>query len=249
MNPEHAQRVARAKETVAAPIQTPAQPREETPPLPPRSPPPAPIVYPPRTIDIIPASRVKRKHNFELIIEAPAKRYKVSNYPATGSSSGSSTTSSGRITLDAPPAAVVAPAPVRPQRRLFKDPAFRKVRGTSFVVNLDPKIRDVVVSREFMGSYFGAHKRYTFSIPPKDKLDKHGYDHFVFINGVRTNGKLLHRVVSVFYRSRSAYHRISTPKRRQPPVNPVSSPYSTRDRGRIMTVIEYSSVGRGRRDR
>lgn len=195
MNPEHAQRIARANEIAAAPIQTPAQPREETPPPPPPSPPPAPVVYPPRTIDIIPASRVKRKHDFELIIEAPAKRYKASNYPATGSSSGSSAASSSRITLDASPATVVAPAPVRPKRRSFKDPASRPIRGTSFVVDLDPKIRDVVVSRDFMGSYFGAHMRYTFSIPAKDKFEKHGYDHFVFINRVRTNGKLLHRVV------------------------------------------------------
>lgn len=188
MNPEHAQRTARANEIVAAPIQTPARPREETPPPPPRSPPPAPVVHPTRAIGIIPASRVKRKHDFELIIETTAKRHKASNYPITGSSSSSSTASSSRITLDAPPAALVAPAPVRPQR-LHKDSASRKVRGTSFVVDLDPKIRDVVVSRDFMGSYFGAQKRYTFSIPGKDKVDKHGYDHFVFINRVRTSGK------------------------------------------------------------
>ena len=103
--------------------------------------------------------------------------------------------SSSSVTLDASSAAAVAPAPVKPRRRSAKD-SFRKFRSTPFVVDLNPKIRDVAVSRNFMRSYFGAHKRHRFSEPEQDRVDNHGYDHFVFINKVRTKSPSW---LSVFY--------------------------------------------------
>lgn len=191
MNPEYARRTARTNAVVATPVQVPTpppQPREETPPPPP-SPPLVPVVRPAKAIGIIPASQAKRKQNFELIIEVPAKRFKTSNYITQNSSSGSSAASTSRTTLDASSSTAATLAPAKWARAPHKNPIFRRNLGTPFVVDLNPKIRDVAVTRDFMRSYFGAHMRCTISQPSKEHLDKHGYDHFVFINEVRTSGK------------------------------------------------------------
>ena len=187
VNSERAQRIARVNEVVATPIQVPApppQPREEPPP--PRSPPRASTLRPMTPINIAPATRAKRKHNFELIIETSRKRSKPSSHPAQGSSSVNSVATSSRVTLDAPSSAAAESMPAKSlSRRLLRNATSYKVFGTPFAVGLDPKIRDVTVTREFMCSNFGAHPGFTFSKPLQDHFDRHGYDHFVFINGVR----------------------------------------------------------------
>ena len=134
---------------------------------------------------IIPASQAKRKHNFELVIEIPAKRFKALNYPTPSSSVNNSVASSSRVTLDTPVAGV--PKPAKHRKR---PPLIRKIPSVAFKVNLDPKIRDIAVTRSFMGSYFGAHQRFQFSRLPVHQIIKHGYDHFVFIHGVRMGVKV-----------------------------------------------------------
>jgi len=89
--------------------------------------------------------------------------------------------------------------PAKPARRTPKDHIFRKVPKIPFIVDLDPKIRDVLVTREYMGAYFGAQQRSTFSKPTQEQFNKHGYDHFVFVHGVRTSGKTLPLRVSVSF--------------------------------------------------
>ena len=114
-----------------------------------------------------------------------------------------------------------------------------------FVVGLNQKIRDVVVTREFLNSYFGASQRFTVHKSTKEQLDKHGYNHFVFIHGVRTSGKaLLFVCLRVFYfllkyvRSR----RIPPLKYLLPLENLVSLPYLRKNSGRRTTVIESLCV-------
>lgn len=162
----------------------PPQPREET-----AAPPPPPAVCPTRAIGIIPASQAKRKHNFELVIEVPAKRFKLSNLPMQSSSSNGSGASSSRITLDAPAAATTRVS-VKPPRRSSKE-IIRKVPGTQFAVTLDPKIRDIFVTREFMRSWFGTHCYHQFCEPSGEMVRKHGFDHFVFVHGVRAIGEMV----------------------------------------------------------
>ena len=175
---------------VAPPIQplTPVQPREETPPPPPArspsSPSPASAIRPSRLIGIIPASQAKRKHNFELVIEIPAKRFKASCYPAALScSSNGSVASSSRTTLN------TTRTPVKASRNRLTQTIIRDVPSATFLVDVDPQIRDVVVTRDFMSSHFGAPSRKSFSQPPKDWFDTHGYDHFTFVLEVRASKK------------------------------------------------------------
>lgn len=92
--------------------------------------------------------------------------------------------SSSRTTLDTGPV-VVAAHPLSKPTRYLKNTTIRKVSGTTFTPDIDPEIRNVVVTREFLRSQFGAHPYHIFSQPPVDKVHKHGYDHFAFIHGVR----------------------------------------------------------------
>lgn len=164
----------------------PPQPREESPPH--RSPLPASVGCPKKPVDAVPAPRAKRKHTFELIIET-RKRSKLSNHSTQSSSPINSVASSSRVKLDAPSSTPAKPTLAKSlPRRLLRNAAPRKVYGTPLVMSLDPKIRDVTVTREFMCSYFGTHVGFVFSEPPQDHFDRHGYDHFVFVNGVRTGG-------------------------------------------------------------
>ena len=191
VNPEYARRIAGAAGVVAPPVQVPApspQPREETPLPPPRlPPPPPPTVYRPNPVGIIPALQAKRKINFELIIEVPAKRFKASLYPTPNSSSSSSAASSSRVTLDTSVVATTR-APVKgPRSSPKKEPLTRNLKGTTFKVDLDPDIRDIAVTRNFMWAYFGAHQRFQFVPLSREHINKHGYDHFVFIHEVRAS--------------------------------------------------------------
>jgi hypothetical protein len=209
VNPEYARRVARANGVFSSPVQVPTpppQPHEETPPPlprspsppprtpspPPRSPAPAPTVYPPRLIGIIPASQAKRKHNFELIIETPSKRSKAFHGHIPSSSWNRPVASSSRATLDTPVTAATR-APTKKARKAFpKRPIIRKVLGPIFKVGLDPKIRDVAVTRDFVHSYFGLHHTVKFAKLSEDQVGKHGSDPFVFICEVRAKVSCMH---------------------------------------------------------
>lgn len=63
-----------------------------------------------------------------------------------------------------------------------KQPIFRKIIGAPFRVTLDPIIRDVAVSREYLADQFGALKRQSFTKPTQGFGDDHCYDHFVFLH-------------------------------------------------------------------
>ena len=75
----------------------------------------------------------------------------------------------------------------KPRNSPQKGPLTRIPQGITFKVDLDPEIRDIAVTRRFMWAYFGAHQRYQFVPLSQEHIDKHGYDHFVFIREVRTN--------------------------------------------------------------
>ena len=227
---------------VAPPVRVPApppQPLEET-----AAPLPPPAVHPTRAIGIIPASQAKRKHNFELIIEVPAKRFKLSDRPMQSSSSNGSGASSSRITLDAPAAATTRVVPVKPQRRSSKD-IIRKVPGTQFAVTLDPKIRDILVTREFMRSWFGTHYYHQFCEPSVDMVRKHGFDHFVFVNGVRAIGKMI-LFVSPCLNEAHPFTQDSTPQAPTAPGQPGlvtlfdERPWPAYDRYRVFGRVQMS---------
>ena len=150
-------------------------------------PPPPPAVYQPKPVGIIPASEAKRKINFELIIEVPAKRLKASLYPTPNSSSGSSAASSSRNTLDTPVVAATR-APVKePRSSPQNEPPIHDLQGTTIKIDLDPNIRNIAVTRKFMWDHFGAHPRLHFAQPSQEHIEEHGYDHFVFLREVRAS--------------------------------------------------------------
>ncbi|KAF9649388.1 hypothetical protein BDM02DRAFT_3186288 [Thelephora ganbajun] len=185
VNPEHTWRIAVTNGIVPPPAQVltlPSQPRDETPPLPPRSPSPPPFVPLTRAFGIIPASQAKRKRDFELIIEIPAKRFKASQYPTPSSSSNGFVASSSSTTLDSPAVTIVRAPAQKVCTGSCRKVIIREIGGTRFKVDLNPEIRSVTVTRHFMWSHFGTHQVHPFSEPPKDQVDRHGYDHFVFIH-------------------------------------------------------------------
>ena len=151
-----------------------------------RSPSPALNIPSSRTNGTIPALRAKRKHNFELIIEIPAKKSKslhrsTSNPPSNSSAASSSRTASNTSAVAA------SHAPMKKaQNRLSKGAIIRKVLGTPFKVDLDPKIRNITVTRDFMHTHFGVNPTRSFSQISEAQFEKHGYDHFVCVHGVRT---------------------------------------------------------------
>jgi hypothetical protein len=167
-------------QTIVGPIRVPTPP----PPPPPRSlSPPPPGKHISKPVEIAPTSRAKRKHQFELIIEIPAKRFKPSRYPeSVSSSTGAATASSSRNGLISSTKRAKAPP--------IAQSGIRKPTVPSFRVRLDPKIRDVAVSREFLKAHFGANKLLPFSKPTKRQVDNHGYDHFAFVHEVRTDRAL-----------------------------------------------------------
>jgi len=157
----------------------------------PHLPPPAPVTSPSQMTGV-PASQVKRKHKFELVIEVPAKRFKARNHPTSNHTSSSSTASPSHVVPDTGSSAVVTTnGPVRSgQNRPSGGGLTCKVPGTTFKVNLDPKLRNISVTRDFMWAYFGANPSRSFSQIPEARFEKHGYDHFVFLRGVRTTKRL-----------------------------------------------------------
>ena len=140
-----------------------------------------------QTASIVPASQTKRKHKFELIIDIPAKKHKAVYHPVLNHFSNSSVASSSRAALGDSPSAVEATrAPLKKsQGFLSRVPTVRKVLGTKFKVNLDPKIREVAVTRDFMHTRFGVNRFRSFSQISGPKLQEYGYDHFVCVSRVR----------------------------------------------------------------
>ena len=145
-------------------------------------------MVPKKPIGIIPLSQLKRKRDFELIIEVPEKRFRASNYPAKSSSTGP-TASSSRDNADDEPVVVVTRAPVPTVQTSSKKAPTRTISTAAFNVELDPEIRNITVTRAYMSSHFGAHPVQQFCEPTQEMIDEHGYDHFVFISKVRTKEK------------------------------------------------------------
>ena len=142
-----------------------------------------------RVVSVVP-SRPKRKHNFELIIEIPAKKLKASYRPTSNPSPSGPLASSSQVTLDNS-AGVATRTPVKEtENRPWIEEIGCKVLGVTFKVGLNPEIRDLVVTRSFMASHFGAHPRRQISQLSEEWVRKHGYDHFVFLHAVRTSKKI-----------------------------------------------------------
>jgi hypothetical protein len=197
VNPEYARRIAATTNGAVVPVvrlPTPQpQPREETPPPLPRSPSYPPTVLPPesttRATRALPTSRPKRKHNFELIIEIPAKRFKASRYQTVTASSSSNNSAvssrrnpSGNSAVENP-----HPRPRKNQNPTTNNTIDRRIATTPFKVTLDPELRNVTVTRQYMEAQFGAHCYQPFPKIPRELVDKHGYDHFIFMHDVRPN--------------------------------------------------------------
>jgi hypothetical protein len=189
VNPEYARRIASTNEVVAESVRVPAPQMEEAPPPPPPRPLSSPTVArPANSVGIIPTSQKKRKYTFELVIEVPSKRFKASRYAPTGTPPDGPTTSSSR---DVPSESVevFARSPARGRRDKLSGTMriVRKVDSPSFDVTLDPRVRDVFATRAFMGDQFGTSYTRSYSEPPQCLIDKHGYDHFLFVAEVRTS--------------------------------------------------------------
>lgn len=214
VNPDYVPRSAVTKvDTQPSPLPAPPpRPHEGTPPSlrpPLPSPPPPPVVRPRTPFGIIPASRAKRKRNFEVVVEVPAKRFKPPPDQKLTTSSDTSTASTGRsIPGDVvfvprapiqiqnsqkpkkPKKAPKAPEPeiqeIQKEEWVLTLPAkqpIRRIRAPSFKIDLNPKIRDVLVSRAYMLSHFGAHNIRSFAVPSRKKVHPQEYGHFLFING------------------------------------------------------------------
>lgn len=169
---------------VPVPLQnlTLSESHEETLPPPHRSPSLPPAVHSTNYIGIIPASHAKRKHNFELIIEAPSKKFKPSRCPPPSSSfSGGPTTSSSHSVPDKS-VTTATRSPAREYQTGERN--VRNVAGGPFKVVLDPQVRDVTVSRDFMRTHFGARSTRSFCQLSEPHVDRHGYDHFAFVSEV-----------------------------------------------------------------
>ena len=168
-------------------IPTPLETGEETPPPPPRS--PSLQLFVRRStspIKTIPASPAKRKFDFELVVGPPSKKSKTSRHPVPSpSSSGPKASSSRNVSGKF---VAVAKRSKRPYQR---NPIsiIRKFSGATFNVTLDPKIRDVLVTRAFMGEHFGTLSTRSFNRPPRYRVDCQSYDHFVFVCEVRMSRK------------------------------------------------------------
>lgn len=155
---------------------------EETLPPPHRSPSPPPAVRPKNYIGIIPTSQAKRKHDFELVIEVPSKKFKPPCYLPPSASSGSPAASSGRSVPEK--SVTTTTRPVRECQTRFRN--FHKITGTRFKVALDPQVRDATVTRDFLRAHFGTHSTASFCQLPAHQVDRHGYDHFVFASEVNS---------------------------------------------------------------
>jgi hypothetical protein len=154
-----------------------------------------PVALPPEstteTTGTIPTSQPKRKQNFELIIEIPAKRFKASRYQtatASSSSNNSAASSSGNPSgvngVEAP-----HPQPRKGQTHTASKSRIRQIAATTFKVTLKPELRDVTVTRKYLGAKFGASGYSAFTEIPRRLADRHGYDHFIFVHDVRPNPK------------------------------------------------------------
>ena len=133
-----------------------------------------------------PTSQVKRKHNFELVITIPAKRFKALNHPTSNLPSNPPATSSSRTVPETSLVVVATRGPAKnAQNHLSSGSIIRKVSGATFEVDLDPEIRGIAVTRDFMWTHFGVNPSRSFSQIPNAQFKKHGYDHFVFVRGVR----------------------------------------------------------------
>ena len=162
------------------------QPHEETPLPIPHLPPPIPTIPPLQMANVVPASRVKRKHKFELVIEIPAKRFKALNHPTLNFPPNPPTASSSNTISDTGSSAVITTnRPAGNSQNHLPGGVITHKLGTTFKVDLDPKIRNISVTRDFMRAHFGAGPYRSFCQIPKAQFEKHGYDHFVFIRGVR----------------------------------------------------------------
>ena len=136
-----------------------------------------PTVVPKKPIEIIPLSQLKRKCDFELIIEVLEKRFRALNYLAKSSSTGPMASSSHN-NADDELVVVVTCALVPTVQTSSKKAPTCTISTAAFNVELDPEIRNITVTRAYMSSHFGAHPVQQFCKPMQEMIDKHGYDHF-----------------------------------------------------------------------
>lgn len=188
---------------------------DPTPPPPylPSPPPSAPAIHP---IEIIPASRAKRRPNFELIIEVPAKRFRASHYPVPSPAiSPDKSTTHQRKKRD----------------RTHRSAVTRELASTPFKVTLDPNIRSIGVTREFLCTQFDV-KRVSCSRLAYE-VHKHGYDHFAFLHEVRTISFASTRpFINSLHRNPHHIHL-------SPPENPGLSPTLKEEHGQNSTLTGY----------
>ena len=163
---------------VTEPIQVPIPPRirEEISSLSLRSSPPPPVASPTSPAETTPVPQTKRKHSFEPF-EVSSKRFNASK--ASNSSDALIAFSSHDRSVKSNAVTTSAEAPGVPGQEENESTA------TSFNVTIQPRIRDVLVPRRFLAAQFGANRIQAFTICQEHWINKHGYDHFVFLCEVR----------------------------------------------------------------
>lgn len=192
-NPNYVPRTAVTNRIVAEHVRVPTpppEPQEEDPlPPPPLLPPHSvstrpiiPIaVLPNNPFGIIPASQMKRKRNFEVLITIPAKRFKPSHHSKLCTSSEDRVASSSRNVIDNSVTAATHPSAKKYQNPKPKvDSMNRRLPRIPFRVTLDPEILNVTVTRRFIAAQFGGHPFCSYTKLPPNRVVVHGYDHFVF---------------------------------------------------------------------
>ena len=163
---------------VTEPTQVPIPPRirKEISSLSLRSSSPPPVTSPTSPAKMTPVPQTKRKHSFEPF-EVSSKRFNASK--ASNSLNAPIAFSSHNHSVKSNAVTTSAEAPGVPGQEENKSTA------TSFNVTLQPCIRDILVPRRFLAAQFGANCIQAFTICQEHWINKHGYDHFVFLCKVR----------------------------------------------------------------
>ena len=163
---------------VTEPIQVPIPPRihEEISSLSLCSSSPPPVASPTSPAETTPVLQMKRKYSFEPF-KVSSKRFNASK--ASNSSDAPIAFSSHDHSVKSNAVTTSAEAPGIPRQEENKSTA------TSFNVTLQPRIRNILVPRSFLAAQFGTNCIQAFTVCPEHWINKHDYDHFVFLCKVR----------------------------------------------------------------
>jgi hypothetical protein len=77
------------------------------------------------------------------------------------------------------------PQPRKGQTPTASKSRIRQTAAAPFKVTLDPELRDVTVTRQYLKAQFGAFSFHPFAKIPRGLVEEHGYDHFIFMHSVR----------------------------------------------------------------